>query len=51
MPTGTATNRSHIELPTAVSSEIIQKTQEQSAIMQLARKIALPLLRGVENGV
>ena len=42
MPTGVATNRSNFELPTSVSTEILQKTQEQSAIMQLARQIALP---------
>lgn len=39
---GTATNRSNISLPTAVASEIIQKTQEASAVMQLARQINLP---------
>ena len=39
---GTATNRSNIELPTQVSSEIIQKVQEQSAVMSLARQINLP---------
>lgn len=42
MATGTATNRTHIDLPTQVSNEILQKTQEQSAIMRLARQIALP---------
>ena len=42
MVTGVPTNRSHIDLPTEVSSEILQKTQEQSAIMQLARQITLP---------
>lgn len=42
MATGIATNRSAIELPTQISSEILQKTQEQSAVMQLARQIALP---------
>lgn len=31
-----------ISLPTAVASEILQKTQEGSAIMQLARQITLP---------
>lgn len=31
-----------ITLPTEVSSEIIQKTQEESAIMRLARQISLP---------
>lgn len=39
---GINTNRTNLELPTDVSSEIIQKTQEESAIMRLARKIALP---------
>lgn len=39
---GTATNRTNIELPTEVSSQIIQKAQEDSAIMSLATKIALP---------
>lgn len=42
MATGVPTNRSNINLPQAVSSEIIAKTQEQSAIMKLARKIKLP---------
>ena len=44
---GVATNRTNIELPPDVSSEILQKTQEQSAVMQLARQITLPG-RGVE---
>lgn len=39
---GISTNRTNIELPTEISSEIIQKTQEDSAVMQLARQIALP---------
>ena len=39
---GTPTNRTNIELPTQVSGEILQKVQEQSAIMQLARQIPLP---------
>ena len=39
---GIATNRSNITLPTDVSQEIIQKTQQASAIMQLARQIDLP---------
>ena len=39
---GVNTNRSNISLPTAVSSEIIQKTQEESAVMKLARNIRLP---------
>ncbi len=42
MATGIPTNRSNINLPNAVSNEILQKTQESSAIMQLARKITLP---------
>ena len=36
------TNRGAIQLPADVSTEIMQKTQGQSAVMQLARKIALP---------
>lgn len=47
MATGIPTNRTNIELPADISAEILQKTQEQSAIMQLARQIALPG-RGVE---
>jgi HK97 family phage major capsid protein len=39
---GTATNRTSIDLPVDVSQEILQKTQEDSAIMRLARQIALP---------
>lgn len=39
---GTPTNRTTIELPTEVSQEILQKTQEQSAVMQLSRQIPLP---------
>ena len=42
MATGTATNRTNIELPVDISNEILQKTQEESAIMRLARQIALP---------
>lgn len=42
MATGTPTNRSNINLPNSVSSEILQKTQQSSAIMQLARRIPLP---------
>lgn len=44
---GINTNRTNLELPKDVSSEIIQKTQEESAIMRLARKIVLPG-RGLE---
>ena len=39
---GINTNRTNISLPTAISQEIIQKTQEESAVMRLARQIALP---------
>ena len=42
MPTGVELNRSNIVLPTEVSSEILQKTQEESAIMRLSRRVALP---------
>jgi len=34
--------RTNISLPAEVSAEILQKTQEQSAVMQLARQVALP---------
>lgn len=44
---GISTNRSNITLPADVSQEILQKTQSASAIMQLARQIALPG-RGVQ---
>lgn len=39
---GVQTNRSNIDLPVDVAKEIIQKMQESSAIMRLARKIDLP---------
>ena len=39
---GIQTNRTNISLPTAVSSEIIQKTQEDSAVMRLAERTTLP---------
>ena len=42
MASGTATNRTNIDLPVDVSQEIMQKTQEGSAIMRLARQITLP---------
>lgn len=42
MASGTATNRTNIDLPVDVSAEIIQKVQEGSAVMKLARQIALP---------
>ena len=44
---GTPTNRTTIGLPADVSAEILAKTQEESAVMQLARRIELPG-RGVE---
>ena len=44
---GISTNRTNITLPAEVSQEILQKTQGASAIMQLARQIALPG-RGVQ---
>lgn len=47
MATGIQINRSNIELPNDVSAEILQKTQEASAVMQLARQINLPG-RGVQ---
>lgn len=37
-----STYRGDISLPTEIAQEIMQKTQEQSAVMQLARQIALP---------
>lgn len=39
---GTPTNRTNITLPPEVSAEILAKTQEASAVMTLARQIALP---------
>lgn len=39
---GISTNRTNVTLPTDVSREIMQKTQGNSAIMRLARRIALP---------
>ena len=42
MPDNYPTNRGAITLPTDLSEEILQKAQSQSAIMQLAQKIALP---------
>lgn len=42
MASGIPTNRTNIELPNDVAQEILQKTQEGSAVMQLARQIALP---------
>lgn len=42
MATGIATNRSHVSLPAEVSTEILQNMTQASAVMQLARQIALP---------
>ena len=39
---GISTNRTDITLPSDVSQEILAKTREASAIMKLARQIALP---------
>lgn len=39
---GVNTNRTTITIPAEVSEEILQKTQQASAVMQLARKIPLP---------
>lgn len=39
---GISTNRTDISLPTSIASQIIQKTQEESAVMRLATQIALP---------
>ena len=39
---GVPTNRTSIDLPVDVSREIMQKTQESSAIMKMARQIPLP---------
>lgn len=47
MASGIPTNRTNITLPPDISAEIMQKTQEQSAVMRLARQIELPG-RGVE---
>lgn len=42
MATGTATNRTNVDLPVELSAQIIQKAKEQSAVMSLAKEIALP---------
>ena len=39
---GIPTNRASINLPREVSQEILQKMQSESAIMRLAREVALP---------
>lgn len=35
-------SKTSVELPTTLASEVIQKTQEQSAVMALARQVQLP---------
>lgn len=42
MASGQAMNRTYITLPNDVSNEILQKTQEESIVMQLADGITLP---------
>ena len=44
---GISTNRTNITLPADIAQEILQKTQQESAVMRLARQIALPG-RGVQ---
>lgn len=39
---GISTNRTDITLPSEISQEIMQKTQDASAIMRLARSVPLP---------
>lgn len=39
---GINTNRSNVTLPNEIAAEIIQKTQEESAVMRLARNVILP---------
>lgn len=39
---GISTNRSNITIPAVLASEILQKTQDESAVMRLARRIDLP---------
>ena len=39
---GISTNRTNISLPTDIAQEVMQKTQDASAIMRLARRINLP---------
>ncbi len=42
MPSGIATNRTNISLPTEVSSEILRQALDESAVMRLARRVTLP---------
>ena len=39
---GISTNRTNITVPTEVAQEILQKTQQGSAVMRLARQVKLP---------
>lgn len=40
--TGIPTNRTSVDLPVEISREILQKAKDSSAVMSLAREIALP---------
>ena len=42
MSSGVQTNRTAITIPTDIASEILQKTQDASAVMQLSRRVTLP---------
>lgn len=42
MATGVPTNRTNIDLPASVTSEILSKVQESSKVMSLAREMPLP---------
>ena len=42
MSSGVPTNRTNIDLPASVSSEILSKVQESSKVMRLARQMPLP---------
>lgn len=39
---GTATNRTNITIPPVMATEILEKMQTESAVMQLARQVKLP---------
>lgn len=39
---GINTNRTNITLPVAIANEIIQQTQDESAVMRLARRVSIP---------
>ena len=42
MSSGVPTNRTNIDLPASVSDAILQKVQESSKVMRLARQMPLP---------